>query len=74
MPGMDAFAVMHYLGVRLVTTPVILMSAHVTHALRRRAADAGVRHVLEKPLFNGGLLDALYDILGTQPWPLNPAC
>ena len=65
MPGMDGFALLDRLTARTVTIPVILMTTHVTQALRRRAAAAGIRHVLEKPLFNGGLLDALHDVLGT---------
>ena len=69
MPGMDAFAVLHQLAARSVVIPVILMTAHVTDALRRRAAAAGIQHVLEKPLFNGGLLDALHDTVAPRRTP-----
>jgi FixJ family two-component response regulator len=63
MPGMDGFALLHRLTAMGVTTPVILMTAHVTPRLRQRAAACGIRHVLEKPLFNGNLLAAIDDIL-----------
>jgi FixJ family two-component response regulator len=63
MPGMDGFALLQRLAAHGVTTPVILMTAHVTPWLRQRAAAYGVKHVLEKPLFNGNLLAAIDDIL-----------
>lgn len=62
MPGMDGFALLERLTAMGVRVPVILMTAHVTARLRQRAAAFGIRHVLEKPLFNGNLLAALNDV------------
>ena len=64
LPLMDGFAVLARLAAEKVTVPVILMTAHATEALCRRAATAGVRHVLEKPLLDGALVDTIHDILG----------
>ncbi len=72
MPVMDGFAVLVHLVTQGLTIPVILMTAHATVKLRHRAALAGVRHVLEKPLFNGGLLNAIREILGGHPVPTAP--
>jgi two-component system, LuxR family, response regulator FixJ len=63
MPLMDGFAVLARLAAEKVTVPVILMTAHATESLCRRAATAGVRHVLEKPLLDGALVDRIHDIL-----------
>jgi len=56
MPQMDGFAVMAELAARHIALPVIMITAPVTDALRRRAARAGVVHVLEKPLLDDVLL------------------
>ena len=63
MPGMDGLSVLRQLVARGSTVPVILMTVHATRSLRHQAAAAGVRHVLEKPLFNGDLMDAINDVL-----------
>jgi two-component system response regulator FixJ len=63
MPKMDGLSVLRELKARHSRIPVILMTVHATRSLRRQAAEAGARHVLEKPLFNGGLMDAIHDVL-----------
>lgn len=64
MPLMSGVSVLDRLTEGNFRVPVILMTSHATDSLRRRAVLAGVRHVLEKPLLNGALVDGIYDILG----------
>lgn len=59
MPDMDGFAVMEELAVRKIALPVILITAPVTDAIRRRAQKAGVFHLLEKPLLDDTLADTI---------------
>ena len=66
MPVMDGLALLERLTARELRIPVILITAHATRSLRERAARAGVRHVLEKPLFNGSLLDSIHAVLGVR--------
>ena len=63
MPGMDGFEVLRTLKARDCRTPVILITGNATVAVRRRAALAGVRHVVEKPLLDGTLIDSITDVL-----------
>ncbi len=60
MPGMDGFAVVAELAARHIALPIIMITAPVTEALRRRAARAGVAQVLEKPLLDNILLDEVH--------------
>jgi len=57
MAGMDGFAVVAELAARKARIPVILMTAPVTETMRRRAHEAGVFSLLEKPLLDGVLAD-----------------
>jgi CheY-like chemotaxis protein len=57
MAGMDGFAVVAELAARKARIPVILMTAPVTETMRRRAREAGVFSLLEKPLLDGVLAD-----------------
>jgi FixJ family two-component response regulator len=59
MPDMDGFAVMEELAVRKIRLPVILITAPVTDAIRRRAQKAGVFNLLEKPLLDEILADTI---------------
>lgn len=59
MPEMDGFAVLEELAVRKILLPVILITAPVTDAIRRRAQKAGVFHLLEKPLLDGTLAETI---------------
>ena len=72
MPLMDGFAVLARLAAEKVSVPVILMTAHATESLCRRAATAGVRHVLEKPLLDGALVDSILDILAHRQSSATP--
>ena len=64
MPGMDGLAVLRALQLRDCRVPVVLVTDHATAALRRRAAVAGVRHIVEKPLLDSALIESIADILG----------
>ena len=66
MPVMDGFAVLAHLATRKLRLPVILITTHATGRVRRYAAVAGVRHILEKPLLDGALLDSVREILGPK--------
>lgn len=68
MPVMGGFAVLARLAVLDCRVPVILIADHVTDALRRRAAMAGVHHVVEKPLLDSALSDSIQDILRGTGW------
>src|ERR1041385_626520 len=59
MPEMDGFAVMEELAARKIALPVILITAPVTDAIRRRAQRAGVFNLLEKPLLDGTLAETI---------------
>ncbi len=58
-PHLDGFDVMAKLRERHLKAPVILLAGYTTPRLRHRAAAAGFRAVLEKPLLNNILLDTL---------------
>lgn len=75
MSEMDGFEVLAFLASRDLKVPVILLTSHSTPAIRKRAALAGVRHVLEKPLLDGSLVDCLHEILSNavQLRPIIPA-
>ena len=64
-PQMDAFDVLRRLRARDLRLPVILLTGHATPHLRARAATAGVRLVLEKPLLDNALVDGIRVILGS---------
>jgi FixJ family two-component response regulator len=57
MPDLDGFGVIAELSARNVALPVILITAPVTGTTRRRAQEAGVFELLEKPLLGGALVD-----------------
>ncbi len=59
MPEMDGFAVMEELSVRKIPLPVILITAPVTDAIRRRAKQAGAFQLLEKPLLDEILIETI---------------
>ena len=63
MSPMDGLAVMTELKARDLKAPVIFIAAHATDYLRRRAARAGIDHVIEKPLLDTALIDSIRDVL-----------
>lgn len=62
-PAADDLATLAWLRAQGRRLPVILITDHATAALRRRAAAAGVRHVVEKPLLDGALVECIKDVL-----------
>ena len=63
MPDMDGLAVMAELAARSIAAPVILITAPVNDALRRRAAKQGVFSLLEKPLLDNVLVKNVHDAM-----------
>lgn len=63
MPAMDGLEVMERLACRKMRLPVILITSHATTALCQRAAAAGVRCILEKPLLGNALINGIRDVL-----------
>ena len=59
MPGTDGLDLVERLRASDVGLPVILICSRASAALRRRAHQAGVRAVLEKPLSDGALVESL---------------
>ena len=59
MPAMNGIDLVKNLRRRKVQLPVILITAKATEEMRRSAARAGVRRVLEKPLDDSSLLDSI---------------
>jgi FixJ family two-component response regulator len=68
MPVMGGFAVLARLKALDCHVPVILITDHATVALCRRAAMAGVRHIVEKPLLDSTLSDSIQEILRGTSW------
>ena len=68
MPVMGGFAVLARLRALNCHAPVILLADHASDVLRRRAAMAGVRHIVEKPLLDSALIESIQDILGGAGW------
>jgi two-component system, LuxR family, response regulator FixJ len=64
MPDMDGFEVLARLSARGVALPAILITNYANATFRRRAATAGVEHIVEKPLLNGSLLERIREVLG----------
>jgi FixJ family two-component response regulator len=63
MPGMNGFEVVNALKTRDCRVPVVFITSNATPSLRQRAATAGVRHVVEKPLLDSALIESIVDIL-----------
>jgi len=63
MPQMDGFEVLHALRARAIRLPVILLTSVASAMLRARAAAAGVRLVLEKPILDNALVEGVLRIL-----------
>jgi FixJ family two-component response regulator len=62
MPGMSGLNLLAELRSRGVTTPAILVSAHVTAALRHEAALKELP-IVEKPFLGNGLFDRIQDAI-----------
>jgi two-component system response regulator FixJ len=65
MPVMDGLEMIDVLRERQVAMPAILITGRANESLRRLAARSGVSQVLEKPLFDGALIDGIRLALGS---------
>jgi FixJ family two-component response regulator len=63
MPGMNGLSVLGELKRRNITLPVILITAPLSVDTERRATEAGVAGVLEKPLLEDVLIDKIRHII-----------
>jgi two-component system, LuxR family, response regulator FixJ len=63
MPGMNGLEFLFELRKRGSDVPVIMISATLSPALQRRAAELGITRVLEKPLSDQALLGAIREEL-----------
>ena len=63
MPAMNGVDLVRSLRKRHVDLPAILITAKATDDLRRSAAGAGIRQVLEKPLEDSSLVDSIWGAL-----------
>jgi two-component system, LuxR family, response regulator FixJ len=59
MPTMNGVDLVKCLRRRHVDLPAILITAKATDEMRRNAARAGIRQVLEKPLEDSSLVDSI---------------
>jgi FixJ family two-component response regulator len=66
MPAMNGVDLVKSLRRRHVDLPAILITAKATDAMRRSAAQAGFRQVLEKPLEDSSLLDSIRGALESK--------
>ncbi len=63
LPGLDAFELLQRLQAREAPPPVILLTSAATPALQSRAQAAGVWRVLEKPILDNRLVEAVTTVL-----------
>jgi two-component system, LuxR family, response regulator FixJ len=59
-PGITGLELLAELRRRSVRLPALLITGHPSVAVRRQAAEAGIR-LLEKPLLGNGLIEAIHD-------------
>jgi len=59
LPDIDGLEVLAQVRARDLAAPAILLTSVASPALRRRAAKAGIWMVLEKPILDDALVDAV---------------
>jgi two-component system response regulator FixJ len=69
MPAIDGLELVEALHDRGVMVPVIMITGRANKGMRERAIRAGIAAVLEKPLFDGALGDAIRSALAKQGRP-----
>ena len=62
MPGVDGIELARALRARRVVAPIILITGRTEAGLGARAAAAGINRIIEKPLLDSTLLDAVSGI------------
>ena len=63
MPDMNGIELVGRLRNRNITTPVILITGYPDDKISERAAAAGVKHVLKKPLFEDSLIKRIRGVI-----------
>jgi FixJ family two-component response regulator len=63
MPDMDGMELVDVLRARAVGLPAIIITGHADARLRRHAERTKVDHILEKPLSDSSLVDAVRSAL-----------
>src|SRR5579872_1056790 len=63
MPGMDGMELVDALRARNVRLPAIIITGHANGKLHRHAAQTKVDRILEKPLSDSSLVDAVRSAL-----------
>lgn len=66
MPGIEGLDLVARLRDRRVLLPAILITAESTGELRRRAGEAGIDLVVEKPFDDSALLEGIHSALATR--------
>ena len=66
MPVMDGLELTAALRERGLDEAVIMITGQATDDLRARAAKLGIRHLLEKPLSDSALIDAIRDAVKSR--------
>lgn len=62
-PGVQTFETLDELRAVSLRVPIILVMSNCTNGFRRRAMAAGATYVIEKPLLDGALLEAIRDAI-----------
>jgi two-component system, LuxR family, response regulator FixJ len=65
MPGMTGLELVAELRRRKIKLPALLITGHPSVAVRRQAAEAGIR-LLEKLLLGNGLINAIRDAMAVS--------
>jgi two-component system response regulator FixJ len=63
---MDGLSIVSEVKALGLEAPVILVAAHATAALRRRATRGGIHGIVEKPLLDGTLVDSIRAALASS--------
>jgi FixJ family two-component response regulator len=64
MPGLDGFELVSQFRMSGSLVPILMITATPDPAIERRAAELGISRVLQKPLSNGALMQAVRQELG----------
>jgi FixJ family two-component response regulator len=63
MPTMDGLELAQTLAARGMTVPMIMITGRITRDLEARASKLGIHRLIEKPLADGDLLNAVQSAL-----------
>jgi two-component system, LuxR family, response regulator FixJ len=63
LPEMDGFEILRRVRAMNLTIPAIMLTSAATPAMQDRAREAGVWRVLEKPVMDGALVEAVTGLL-----------